>query len=82
MTNKQMTDYMIGLLSLAFTHCRHGLAFNVMSHHVDWQREDLFHVPFNRMAEILHAANFGRNYIFRADYGLFDIHRLSIQVGR
>ena len=71
MTNEQMTDYMIRLLRLAFTHCARGLAFNVMSHHVDWQREDLFHVPFDRMANILQV-NFGRNYIFRADYGLYE----------
>ena len=71
MTNEQMTDYMVRLLRLAFTHCARGLAFNVMSHHVDWQREDLFHVPFDRMADILQA-NLGRNYIFRADYGLYE----------
>lgn len=71
MTTEQMTDYMIRMLRLAFTQCRRGIAFNVMSHHVDWQRDDLFHVPFDRMAEILQA-NFGRNYIFRADYGLFE----------
>jgi SAM-dependent methyltransferase len=71
MSEEQMTDYMIRLLRLAFTHCRRGLVFNVMSFHVDWQREDLFHVPFDRMAKILQA-NLNRNYIFRADYGLYE----------
>jgi SAM-dependent methyltransferase len=71
MTNEEMTDYMLRLLRLAFAHCQRGLAFNVMSHHVDWQREDLFHVPFDRMADLLQV-HFGRNYIFRADYGLFE----------
>jgi SAM-dependent methyltransferase len=71
MSEEQMTDYMIRLLRLAFTHCRRGLVFNVMSFHVDWQREDLFHVPFDRMAQILQA-NLSRNYIFRADYGLYE----------
>lgn len=71
MTNEQMMDYMIRLLRLAFSHCRRGLAFNVMSHHVDWQRNDLFHVPFDCMADILQAG-FSRNYIFRADYGLYE----------
>ena len=42
-----------------------------MSHHVDWQRDDLFHVPFDRMAELLQA-NFSRHYLFRADYGLYE----------
>jgi len=71
MTVEEMTDYMIRLLRLGFANCRRGLAFNVMSHHVDWQRDDLFHVPFDRMAEILQT-NFGRHYLFRADYGLYE----------
>ena len=71
MTVQEMTDYMIRLLRLAFTNCQRGIAFNVMSHHVDWQRDDLFHVPFDRMAEILQA-NFSRHYLFRADYGLYE----------
>jgi SAM-dependent methyltransferase len=68
---EEMTDYMIRLLRLAFASCRRGIAFNVMSHHVDWQRDDLFHVPFDRMADILQA-NFSRHYLFRADYGLYE----------
>ncbi|MDQ3199941.1 MAG: class I SAM-dependent methyltransferase [Verrucomicrobiota bacterium] len=71
MSVEEMTGYMIRLLGLAFNHCQRGLAFNVMSHHVDWQRDDLFHVPFDRMADILQA-NFGRHYHFRADYGLYE----------
>lgn len=71
MSEEQMTDYMIRLLRLAFSHCRRGLVFNVMSEHVDWKRDDLFHVPFDRMADILQA-NLNRNYIFRADYGLYE----------
>jgi SAM-dependent methyltransferase len=71
MNEEQMTDYMLRLVGLAFTHCRRGVAFNVMSKHVDWEREDLFHVPFDRMAQLLQA-NFSRNYAFRADYGLYE----------
>lgn len=71
MSVEEMTAYMIRLLGLAFAHCQRGVAFNVMSHHVDWQREDLFHVPFDRMAEILQT-NFSRHYLFRADYGLYE----------
>jgi SAM-dependent methyltransferase len=71
MSEEQMTDYMVRMLRLAFTHCRRGVVFNVMSAHVDWTRKDLFHVPFDRMAEILQA-NFSRHYIFRANYGLYE----------
>ena len=71
MTFAEMTDYMTRMLRLAFTHCRRGLAFNVMSKHVDWERDDLFHVPFDYMADLLQA-NLSRHYVFRADYGLYE----------
>lgn len=67
----EMTDYMLRMLRLAFTHCRRGVVFTVMSAHVDWQREDLFHVPFDQMADLMQA-NLTRNYAFRADYGLYE----------
>jgi SAM-dependent methyltransferase len=71
MIQEEMTDYMVRMLRLAFTHCRRGMVFNVMSAHVDWQREDLFHVGFDEMADLLQA-NLNRNYVFRADYGLYE----------
>lgn len=71
MSVDEMTEYMIRLLRVAYASCQRGLVFNVMSHHVDWQRDDLFHVPFDRMAEILQT-NFSRHYLFRADYGLYE----------
>ena len=30
-----------------------GIAFNVMTKHVDWERDDLFHLPFDQLAEWL-----------------------------
>lgn len=71
MSVPEMTDYMLRMLRLAFTHCRRGLAFDVISAHVDWQRDDLFHVPFDQMADLMQA-NLSRNYVFRADYGLYE----------
>lgn len=71
MSNAEMTAYMAKFLRIAFDSCKRGVAFNVMSHHVDWQRDDLFHVPFDVMAAHL-KAELSRNYIFRADYGLFE----------
>jgi SAM-dependent methyltransferase len=71
MSVTEMTDYMLRMLRLAFSHCRRGVVFNVMSAHVDWQREDLFHVPFDQMADLLQA-NLSRNYVFRADYGIYE----------
>jgi SAM-dependent methyltransferase len=51
--------------------CRRGIAFNVMSKHVDWEREDLFHVPMDAMADFLKRA-VSRHYVFRSDYGLYE----------
>ncbi len=47
---------------------RKGVAFNVMSTLVDWEREDLFHWPFDRMVACLSPLT--RHLTMRADYGL------------
>ncbi len=71
MSVAEMTDYMLRMLGLAFTHCRRGVVFDVISAHVDWQRDDLFHVSFDQMADLMQA-NLNRNYVFRADYGRYE----------
>lgn len=67
----EMREYMVDLIKMAFTKCNRGIVFNVMSKHVDWEREDLFHVPFDELASIL-GREVSRNYVFRADYGLYE----------
>lgn len=71
MSFDQMCEYMFRLLDRVYSLARRGLAFNVMSHHVDWRREDLFHVPFDLLAEFL-KARISRHFVFRADYGLYE----------
>jgi len=66
-----MLEYMSQLLPRVFAAARVGLAFNVMSHHVDWQRDDLFHLPYDMLATFL-KANLSRHFAFRADYGLYE----------
>lgn len=68
---EEMFDYMARLLPRVFAAARRGMAFNVMSHHVDWQRDDLFHVPFDQMAAFVRT-NLSRHFLFRADYGLYE----------
>lgn len=68
---EQMRDYMFRLLEHLYSSVRLGLAFNVMSHHVDWQRDDLFHVPYDVLAAFL-TAKLSRHFVFRADYGLYE----------
>lgn len=67
----EMRDYMERLLVRVFRCARVGLAFNVMSAHVDWQRDDLFHMPYDRLAEFLRN-HLSRHFLFRADYGLYE----------
>ncbi len=66
-----MWDYAKLLLSTLFKHCNIGIAFNMMSDHVDWERDDLFHMPFDMLATFL-GNNLSRNYQFRNDYGLYE----------
>ncbi len=67
----EMQAYMSRLLPAVFRSARIGMAFNVMSDHVDWRREDLFHVPFDTLAALLRA-KISRHFSFRADYGLYE----------
>jgi len=50
---------------------RKGIAFNVMSKQVDYERPDLFHLSLDRAAGFLHSMA-GRSVAFRADYGLYE----------
>lgn len=66
-----MFAYMEAVLERAFALARCGMAFNVMSKHVDWERDDLFHVPFDMLAAFLRG-KISRQFAFRADYGLYE----------
>jgi len=67
----EMFEYFCRVIRLVFPLARHGIAFNVMSKHVDWERDDLFHLSFDALARFLNA-EISRNYQFRADYGLYE----------
>jgi SAM-dependent methyltransferase len=67
----EMLSYFKQLLRRVFEHATIGIAFNVMSKHVDWERDDLFHLPFDTLAEFL-TKEVTRNFVFRNDYGLYE----------
>lgn len=67
----EMRDYMERLIVKVLGCVRVGLAFNVMSAHVDWQRDDLFHMPYDTLAAFLRR-DVSRHFSFRADYGLYE----------
>lgn len=66
-----MWDFMTAMLARTWPMARRGLAFNVMSDVVDWHRDDLFHVPMDRLARFLFGLA-GRRVVFRNDYDLYE----------
>jgi SAM-dependent methyltransferase len=71
LTFDEMLVYFQRMLIAVFSKARLGIAFNVMSKHVDWEREDLFHLPFDTLARFL-TASLTRNFVIRNDYGLYE----------
>ncbi|HAP20925.1 MAG TPA: SAM-dependent methyltransferase [Lachnospiraceae bacterium] len=68
---EEMFHYFKQMLSRLYRMCSCGMAFNVMSKDVDWERDDLFHVPFNELSAFL-TKNITRDFIIRNDYGLYE----------
>lgn len=66
-----MWQYFTQMLTKVFKHARKGVAFNVMSKAVSWEREDLFHVPADMLINFL-TKELTRNFIIRNDYGLYE----------
>jgi SAM-dependent methyltransferase len=46
---------------------RKGLAFNVMAYHVDYEKDHLFHLPMDLMANFV-AKNMSRKFVIRNEY--------------
>lgn len=67
----EMWNYFGEMLIRIYSRCKRGIAFNVMSKEVEWERNDLFHVPTDMLIHFL-AKNLGRNFIIRNDYGLYE----------
>ncbi len=68
---EEMWDYFKSMIKWAFGSCNRGIAFNVMSKNVDWEREDLFHLPHDMLTAFL-CDEISRDYIIRNDYGLYE----------
>lgn len=71
LTFDEMWEFCQRLLTKLYPHARRGLAFNAMSKHVDWERDELFHLPFDLMASFVRN-HLTRRYTIRSDYGLYD----------
>ena len=71
MSFEQMWSFVQAMLTLSFSRARHGMAFNAMSKQVDWEREDLFHLPLDLFATFC-CRNLSRHFVLRNDYGLYE----------
>ena len=67
----EMFSYFKRLVKKVFEYAKIGIAFNVMSKHVDWERDDLFHLPFDMLGSFL-TREISRNFVIRHDYRLYE----------
>lgn len=67
----EMFSYFKRVLILLFHKAKIGIAFNVMSSHVEWERNDLFHLPLDTLVAFL-IRELTRDFIIRNDYGLYE----------
>jgi SAM-dependent methyltransferase len=68
---EEMLAYFERLVARLFAMAGVGIAFNVMSSHVDWERDDLFHLPVDTVARFL-TSRVTRHFVVRNDYGLYE----------
>jgi SAM-dependent methyltransferase len=66
-----MWNYFCRMLTKVFSVADKGIAFNVMSKAVDWERDDLFHMPTDLLIDFL-TKKISRNFVIRNDYGLYE----------
>jgi SAM-dependent methyltransferase len=71
LAHETMWEYVQAVLRRTWPHARRGLAFNVMSKHVDWERDDLFHLSCDDLTAFLRA-ELSPHTVIRQDYGLFE----------
>lgn len=71
MTFEQMFSFVREIVTTLFLKANCGLAFNTISKHVDWERDDLFHLPLDDLAAFL-CKDVSRNFVIRNDYGLYE----------
>jgi hypothetical protein len=71
MTFDAMWKYFQKMITTVYKFTNKGISFNVMSKNVDWERDDLFHVPLDLLTGFL-CKEISRNFVIRNDYGLYE----------
>ena len=67
----EMFSYFKKMITKLYEMCNKGIAFNVMSKDVDWERDDLFHLPLSDLSAFL-TKEISRDFVIRNDYGLYE----------
>ena len=67
----EMFSYFKRAVTKVFNKANVAIAFNVMSKQVAWERDDLFHLPFDSLANFL-TSELTRDFVIRNDYGLYE----------
>lgn len=67
----EMFQYFKEIIRIVYSRARYGVAFNVMSKQVDWERKDLFHLPLDLLSKFL-TDEISRHFVIRNDYGLYE----------
>lgn len=67
----EMENYLHEMLIKTFSMADKGIAFNVMSKIVDWEKDYLFHMPIDQLVKFI-AKNLSRNFVIRHDYDTYD----------
>jgi SAM-dependent methyltransferase len=68
---ESMFRYTSSVLKAVYNKARVGVAFNLHTKLVDWERDDLFHVPFDRITSFLWST-LSRHFVIRHDYNLYE----------
>jgi SAM-dependent methyltransferase len=71
LTHQEMFEFMSKCLIKLWDKTNKGIAFNIMSKLVDWERDDLFHVSMDEIGVFL-KSNLSKNFIMRNDYKLYE----------
>jgi SAM-dependent methyltransferase len=67
----EMFNFMTKCLCKLWNKTKKGIAFNVMSKFVDWERDDLFHMSLDELGWFL-KNNLSKEFVIRNDYGLYE----------
>ena len=71
LSQNEMMEFFTSVLKKLWAKTNKGIAFNIMSKLVDWERDDLFHVSIDELGWFL-KNNLSRNFVIRNDYKLYE----------